>query len=251
MTMLLTSFKPRLEIYSSISFLPSRFSLENYSYVINFKAGSFIRGLLNSLKIALIVMAIQLITASFAGYALARFKNPVFNMFSVFLLSLYMLPVTLCLIPLFIIFKIFNLHDTHTGLILAYLSISLPFCIWMFKSYVESIPYDLEESAMMEGASQFRAFLMIILPMTKPGLAAVSIYTFINCLQEYLMASVFVKKETLLTMTVALQIFRQENFEDEAALMSASCIASIPMILFLLLAQKYIVAGITAGAVKG
>lgn len=249
-TMILTSFKPRAESLSG-GILPSRISVESYIYVLWRQNGTYIRSLVNSLWVCSVVVVVQTVIATTCSYAFSRFRSLFFRLFSGFMLLLYMVPATLTLIPLFVIFKGIGIVDSHFSLFLAYTSMTLPFAVWLSKGYIDSIPFAMEESAMIEGASQFKAFYKIIMPVISPGIASVAIFTFLTSWQEYLMSSVFVKKQGLITMTVALQLFVQEFGSDTVALMAAACLGSIPMVILLLVGQKYIVAGMAAGAVKG
>ncbi|WP_322182375.1 carbohydrate ABC transporter permease [Neglectibacter caecimuris] len=249
-TMLLNAFKPRAESLSA-NILPSRLSFESFEYVLSARDNLFFRSLLNSIKVCSIVVVIQVVVAGCCGYAFSRFKGIFFRGFSNLMLLLYMIPGGLTLIPLFIIFKNLSITDTHFSLFLAYTSMTMPFSVWMTKGYIDSVSFSLEESAMVEGASQFKAFYKIILPIILPGISSVAIFTFISCWQEYLMSSIFVKDQKLITMTVALQMFVQEFGSDVVSLMAAACLGTIPMIILLIFGQRYIVAGMTAGAVKG
>ena len=250
-TMITTAFKSSNELYLGNSFFPKHPTIEKFLYVIKFQDGLFLRGLANSTLVGLVVIAVLIPVSALAGYALARFKGRIFRAYSSLLLVLYMLPISLALLPLFTVFKTINVLDTPTALFLAYMMMSVPFAVWMFKGFVASIPVELEEAAMIDGCSKFGAFCRVILPLTGPGIASISIYTFLSCWSEYLMSSVFVKDKTLQTATVMIQFFKQEQYADWGALMAAATMNCIPAILLLLFAQKYIVAGITAGSVKG
>jgi len=249
-TMILTALKPRSESLST-SILPTRISFESFVYVLEKGNGTFVRSLGNSLLVSSVVVICQVFIATACSYAFSRYKCLYFKIFSGFMLLLYMVPGTLTLIPQFVIFKSLNITDTHMSLFLAYTSMTLPFSVWLSKGFIDSIPFDLEESAMIEGASQFKAFYIVILPIISPGVASVAIFTFLSCWQEYLMSSIFVKKVELSTMTVALQLFIQEFGSDFVSLMAAALLGSIPIIFLIIFGQKYIVAGMAAGAVKG
>jgi ABC-type glycerol-3-phosphate transport system permease component len=164
---------------------------------------------------------------------------------------LQLFPAILLLIPLFVIFTALNLVDTLLGCILAYTTTNLAFSIWMIKGFMDSIPFDLEEAGMIDGCTQFMAFLRIIIPVSMPGISTVGIFTFINSWGEYTLASILLRSDKNITLTLGLQKFVLQFTADWPALMTASTIATIPTILFLAFAQKYLVRGMSAGAVKG
>jgi len=187
-----------------------------------------------------------------AGYAISRYKHElkILKLYSKILLVIQMFPTMLMLIPLFIIFKNAGLANSKLSIILLYLTFSLPFCTWMMSSFFDGIPIELDEAGMIDGCSVFQGFYRIILPVSGPGLAAVCIFAFIYCWNEYLLASVFLKREALKTLPVGIQVFIQQFSKEWGLLMAASVILIIPVVLFLIFMQKYLIAGLTAGAVK-
>ncbi len=243
-----TALKKKSESFSP-ALLPRAPSLENFAYVL--RETIYARYVLNSLVIACTVTLACIVVASVAGYALSRFRSGFFSFYSILLLILQMFPGVLLLIPLFVIYSKLGMADTHLAVMISYTTINLPFSIWMLKGYFDTIPFDLEESGLIDGCSQFRSFYFIILPISAPGISTVAIFTFINSWNEYILASIFLKSSELKTLTVGLQLFVQQFSTDWPSLMAASTIAAVPTIIFLFIAQKYIVEGLTAGAVKG
>ena len=212
---------------------------------------SFGQYLWNSVIIALAVVAFCVVFASCAGYALSRCRGKVFSGYIVFLLILQMFPLVLVLIPLFWIFKTLGLVDNQLSVAISYIAINLPFATWMLKGFFDSISIEIEEAAFIDGMGPAQSFLKIMLPLSLPGIATVAIFTFNNCWNEYMLASVFLRSNELQTMTIGLQMFQVQNNADWSTMMAASTIALIPSIIFLVFMQKYIVQGLTAGAVKG
>jgi ABC-type glycerol-3-phosphate transport system permease component len=157
----------------------------------------------------------------------------------------------LLLMPLYLIFRRLGLINTLGSVILSYITGNLAFSIWMLKGFFDTIPIELEQAAMVDGCTRFQAFRKVIIPLALPGVATVAIFTFINAWNEYTLASIFLRNDKILTMTVGLQRFIQQVRADWAQLMAASTVATLPTLLFLLFAQKYLIEGMTAGAVKG
>ena len=150
-----------------------------------------------------------------------------------------------------LIFKTLGLVDNQLSVIICYISINLPFATWMLKGFFDDISIDIEEAAFIDGLGPAQSFLKIVLPLSLPGIATVAIFTFNNCWNEYMLASVFLRSNELQTMTIGLQMFQVQNNADWSTMMAASTIALIPSLIFLLFMQKYMVQGLTAGAVKG
>lgn len=225
------------------------FSLENFGYVM-LKIG-FGKNLLNSAIVSLAVTTACIFCAAPAGYAISRFRGWYFKGYSVLLLLLQMFPIMLMLMPQYLIFTKLHLTNSLWSIIISYTTSNLAFSIWLLKGFYDSIPRELEQAAMVDGCTKFKAFLHVIFPLTLPGIATVSVFTMLNAWNEYTVASVFIKKESAMTMTLGLQKFVQQNGADWPSMMSAACIATIPAILFVLFSQKYLVEGMTAGAVKG
>jgi ABC-type glycerol-3-phosphate transport system permease component len=247
--MLSVSFKTRQEALGSTKFFPSRINLENIKAV--WLRTDFSRNILNSVIVALSTTICCIVIAIIAGYALSRFRGKVFSGYAILLLLLQLFPSVLLLIPLFVIFTSLNLVDTLFACILAYTTGNLAFSIWMVKGFMDSIPFDLEEAGMIDGCTQFKAFTKIIVPISMPGISTVGIFTFINSWGEYTLASILLRSDKNITLTLGLQKFVLQFTSDWPSLMTASSIATIPTILFLVFAQKYLIRGMSAGAVKG
>ena len=248
-SMIGTALKPFGGYMSDTSLFPLKPDLSMINKVLF--STSFGQYLWNSVIIALAVVAFCVVFASCAGYALSRCRGKVFSGYIVFLLILQMFPLVLVLIPIFWIFKTLGLVDNQLSVAISYIAINLPFATWMLKGFFDSISIEIEEAAFIDGMGPAQSFLKIMLPLSLPGIATVAIFTFNNCWNEYMLASVFLRSNELQTMTIGLQMFQVQNNADWSTMMAASTIALIPSIIFLVFMQKYIVQGLTAGAVKG
>lgn len=243
-----TAFKGDAEALSNTSLFPARPVLDSFEKVL---ASDFIMTALNSLKIGTAVSCICVILACLSGYALSRCSGKLFALYGGGVMVLQMFPMMLMIIPLFLIFKNLHLIDTHMSLVLSYTCLNLPFSIWLMKGFFDTVPYELEESAYIDGGSKFYTLIKIIIPVSLPGIATSGIFTFLNVWNEYTFSNTFVKNPKLVTLTVGLQEYLSQNSNSWGQMMAASTIGIIPSILFLLLAQKYLIQGMTSGSVKG
>jgi ABC-type glycerol-3-phosphate transport system permease component len=246
----LNAFRSTAEILSTTSIIPQHPTLANFAYLsarTNFW-GFFV----SSLIVAGLGTVISIICAGAAGYALSRYHKLRFvSNYSRALMLVQMFPLILALIPLFIIFHTLGLVNTYYSVILVYTLLNLPFATWMFEGFFDAIPRELEEAAFVDGCSRFRSLTRIVLPLSGPGTAAVTIFTFLLCYNEYLIASVFLRDPDTMTIPVGIQMFMQQYSTDWGSLMAAASLASIPTIIFFLFVQKYMIQGVVAGAVKG
>jgi ABC-type glycerol-3-phosphate transport system permease component len=247
--MLSVAFKGRQEALSSTKFFPERIKWDNIALV--WGRTDFSRNIMNSVIVAVSSTLCCIIIAVIAGYALSRFRGKVFSGYAILLLLLQLFPTILLLIPLFVIYTSLGLVDTLFACILAYTTGNLAFSIWMIKGFMDTIPFDLEEAGMIDGCTQFSAFLRLIIPISMPGISTVGIFTFINSWGEYTLASILLRSDHNITLTLGLQKFVLQFTSDWPSLMTAASIATIPTILFLVFAQKYLIRGMSAGAVKG
>lgn len=249
LSMITTAFKTSTELYKSASFLPQKPALDNFTYVL--KNTNFSTNIINSVIVSLIVTVISVVAAALAGYALTRFRGTPVKMFSVLLYLVQMIPAILLMMPLFMVIRKIGLYDRLSSLVIAYTAINLPICIYMMKSFFATIPHEIEESAVIDGCSQFKAYLLLVLPISAPGLTSVGIIAFIYSWNEFMLASVFIRSDSAKTLSVGLSQFSQQFSVEWGAMMAAATLATIPAALFLIFAQKYIIQGLTAGAVKG
>ncbi len=249
--LVLTSLKPTEEIMLSNGLIPRVFTIENYETVL--MTTSFPIYIKNSLIVSLTVMVYATALASMAGYAVARYRRRCkpLDVFARLLLLLQMFPLVLSLIPLYRTFLNLALIDKLASLMLANGTFSLPFSIWLLSGFFESIPLEMEEAGVIDGCSRWQVFYRLILPLSKPGISSAAIFTFINSWNEYMIANIFVKSNTIRTLPIGLTMFIQQFTSEWGSLMAASTITLLPAAMFLIFAQKYVVQGLTAGAVKG
>ena len=248
-SLMLNSFRSTSEILSSTSLLPRAFSLENYFFVTQRTA--FFQYLSNSLIMAGGGMVLSILAATLAGYVLSRWNRGFFRIYGIGLFLVQMFPVLLALIPLFILFKALNLINTHVGMIILYTVAQLPFATAMFRAFFDGIPRDLEEAAMIDGATRLQSFGLVVLPLAGPAIAAVAIFAFLFSYNEYLIAVVFLRSEALFTIPVGIQQFMQQYNTDWGSLMAAATLAMIPTFILFLFIQKYMMYGAIGSGVKG
>ncbi|WP_028059722.1 carbohydrate ABC transporter permease [Candidatus Solirubrobacter pratensis] len=236
---------------SSSDLIPPHPSLDNYTSI--FQNSSFTRALANSAIVSLTTTFIGVIVGSFAAYALARLRmNGKFLLLGI-VLSITTFPQIAIAAPLFRLWSNIGLYNTLIGLIIPYLTFALPLSIYILVSFFREIPKDLEEAALVDGATNFEAFRKVVVPLAAPGLATTAILTFIAAWNEFLLATTLTSSTTARTVPVAISQFTgSSEFEVPLGTQSAaSVVISIPLIILVLLFQKRIVAGLTAGAVKG
>ena len=234
-------FKPTLEHYKSIL-------VQQEEAIVGQQNFDFYKYLLNSLIISISTTVLAVVIAYPAAYSLARYRTLGDN-YSFWVLSIRMLPPVIFLIPISILFAIYGLSDTRIGLIIAYLTFNIPFACWIIKSFIEDIPVDLEKAAYMDGYSRFQVMARIVFPLTRSAVAAVMIICFIFSWNEFLFAMVIsFQKATPLTAGVGL--FVTGYGIRWGRISAAAVIAIIPTVLVGLIGQRYLVRGLTMGAVK-
>jgi len=246
-----TAFKSKGEIFQfPTRLLPLDWTWENYAEL--FRITQFLRYFINTAVISMVAAVISIIIATCASYSLSRFRIPGGGIIAVALLLMYMLPEIVLGIPFMKIFLFLGLSDSLVALTIAYISITLPFSIWMLRSYIESIPTALEEAALIDGCTRFQGFLRVIVPQAVPGIMATTIFTFILCWNEYLYALILITSEQNKTLTLGLSILLGETAIYSWGMLAAgSVLTVIPVIVLFVFFQKHIVAGFTAGAIKG
>ncbi len=229
---------------------PKDFSTSNFVSVM--KDQPFARWLLNSAIVAAATTVVGVFLACTAAYAFSRFVFPGRRTGLMSFLVSQMFPGTLMLIPLYIILvKWLGLGSSRIGLVLVYATTSIPFCVWMLKGYFDTIPKELEEAAIMDGASPGTIFLRIILPLAKPAVAVTALFSFMTGWNEFILAATFMDKEVMYTAPVGLRFFVGGFSQQWGYFAAGSIIVSIPVVALFMFLQKYLVSGLTAGAVKG
>jgi len=248
--MALSSIKPLGELYTAPPvWLPEHPTFENFTHVLF--DSNIPRYFLNSTIISFGSTAIALALAVFASYGFARFKFRGKGLAQAFILLGQLLPTAAIIVPLFITLRIFGLVNSYLGLILVYTIITLPLSVWMLTSYFRAIPAELEEAAIIDGATRLGILFRITLPLSLPGLVAIIVYAFVTTWNEFLFALVLAQDYRVKTLPIGIAEFTTEFNTDWGAVMAASLIMTLPIAILFLAMQKMFVGGLTAGAVKG
>ena len=246
----LTSIKADTANFAEgVQYLPSKPTLENYRAL--WATTPFGRDFWNSLIIAVVVVVLSLLVSILAAYALSHFefrlRTPLITSF----LLIYMFPEILLLVPLFILMRTLGVLNTYAGLVMAEMTLAIPFCVWMLTSYFKQFPADLEEAAQIDGATQLGAFVRVVLPLAVPAIVAASLLAFIISWNNFLFAFMFTTGDDVRTLPVALQMFVGGEYRVFYGEMSASAVlTTLPVAGLFLFFQRYLVSGLTAGAVK-
>lgn len=246
--MLLTSVKPNQDLsLFPVRYWPSAFTLAHFDMLL--QRTSFAHNWFNSLLIATGAVIVGLSVSIPAAYAFSRFKFKGRNFFLTGFLVINMFPIVLLIIPLFVLMRHLGLIDTFIGVIIGHSTFSIPFSIWMLVSYFNAIPQDLDEAAMIDGASRLQTIRLVVLPLITPGVVTTAIYVFITSWNEYLFA-MMLSGDKVRPVTVALQLFIGEFTVQWGLLTAGGALIALPVTLLFLFIQKRLVGGLTAGAVK-
>lgn len=253
--MLSTSLKPSSEQFAiPPHWIPEQITLANYTKIFNpnryGSGGLFTTYFFNSMVVSIASTILSVLVSVPAAYAFSRFKFPGKDMSYFAVLVRNMFPLIVFLIPLFVMMRILQLQNTLAGLVLAYLTFTLPLAIWLLKGFLDGIPRELELAARIDGCTRFGAFVRIILPLTAPGLAATAIYAFVQAWNEYAFARTLTESAALRTLPVGLSYFFTENTSDWGGLMAAAFLFSIPVVIVFMILQRFFIAALTQGAVK-
>lgn len=248
------SLKPSSEIADG-RFIPAHFSLDSYKSL--FEGGisdsPFIKPLINSILIALITTVVAITLAALTAYAIARLEFPGKRVILAGALAIAMFPPISTVGPLFDMWRALGIYDTYLGLIIPYLTFSLPLAIYVLVAFFREIPWDLEQAAQVDGATPFQAFRKVILPLAAPGVFTAAILVFIFAWNDFVFAISLTSSDASRTVPAALAFFTGESTftEPTGSIAAAAVVVTIPIIVFVLIFQRRIVAGLTAGAVKG
>ncbi|HEV8440696.1 MAG TPA: carbohydrate ABC transporter permease, partial [Methylomirabilota bacterium] len=248
--MTITSFKNEDQMRSMVSmFWPSPFVTDNYQQLLG--KTDFLAWYRNSIVVALSSTFAATAIGTIGAYALARLRFLGRAFMASAVLITYLVPPSILFIPLYAQIRNFGLADSLTGLIAAYPSFTVPFVTWLLMGYFESIPEELEESAMIDGATRFGAFYRVVLPLAAPGLLAAALYAFTQAWNEFLYALVFITDVKLRTLPVGLSTFITGDVYGWGFLMAGAVLTTLPVIAAYIYLQRYMVEGLTAGSVKG
>ena len=248
--MVLSSIKPLPELYTVPPvWLPQAPTLRNYATVLF--SSNVPRYFLNSVVISVGSTALGLGLAIFAAYGFARFRFPGKRYYQAAILIGQLLPTATIIVPLYIVLQAAGLLNTYAGLILVYMILTLPLSVWMLIGYFRSIPIELEEAAFIDGASRLRVLFGITLPLSLPGIVAVIVYAFVTTWNEFIFALCFASDSRVKTLPIGLSEFSTELNTDWGAVMAASVVMTLPIIVLFLAMQRLFIGGLTAGATKG
>ncbi|WP_328609668.1 carbohydrate ABC transporter permease [Amycolatopsis sp. NBC_00345] len=248
--MFTTSLKTPGDVLSpKYDLIPTSATLSNFASALT-KPG-FVTYLGNSLIVTLGAVIAALVVGVLAAIPLARFRFRGRKGFLLLILMAQLAPLSALFIPMYLLMRDIGLLNTLPSLLLVYFATSLPFTVWMLYGFVNGIPYDLEEAAMIDGCSRTGAFRRVTLPLLGPGLVTTSVFSFITAWNEFLFALVFMRDQSKQTLPVWLSSFRTAFSVDWGGVMAASVIYAIPALVFFLIVQRKLVSGMTAGAVKG
>lgn len=249
--MLVSSFRDNTQLMS----FPPHFSfsfenLENYSKI--FSTPKYMQYFKNSLITSVGSVVVSLIVSVLASFSFSRYRLKCKNLLMTTLMNIQVFPVTVIIISLFTFYSSMGLLNTYHGLILADLIYSLPFTVWFLKSFMDTVPMSLDEAASIDGCSRLGVLTRIVLPVVRPGLIAIAIYTFLYAWDDFVFAQTIMKSPGMKTLPVGMaESFVGEYVYDYAGMMTLSVLASLPVVIGFIFAGKYMVEGLTAGAVKG
>ncbi|MDR7542918.1 MAG: carbohydrate ABC transporter permease [Armatimonadota bacterium] len=243
------SFKTVPELTSpQPTFWPKTFTLEHY--VRLFHQVPFVTYFLNSVYVAAGATAITLVLASLAAYSVYRCRYRGRELLFRAFISIYIFPRVLLIIPLYVTFTHLGIIDTLVALIIVNVTVVAPFSIWMLRAFFTGVPLELEDAAMVDGASRLQVLVRIFLPLSAPGLAALALNSFLMSWTEYLFAAIFIISDARKTLPIGMAYFLEQYFIDWGLLMASSVIIAVPPILLFGLAGRWFISGLTAGAIK-
>lgn len=229
-------------------FLPKQYTFDNFVHVI--KDLKFATNMGNSVIIALITTLIAIVISSMAAYGIVRFFPKIGSIMSKALVTTYMFPPILLAIPYSLVMAKLGLTNTRIGLVIVYLSFSVPYAVWMLVGFFKTVPIGIEEAAHVDGANKLQTFIQIVLPLVMPGIVATAIYTFINAWNEFLYSLILINSTSKMTVSVALKSLQGAEILDWGDMMAASVLVVIPSVVFFMFIQNKIAGGMTDGSVK-
>jgi multiple sugar transport system permease protein len=248
-SMVVLSFRQGGQSTGAFSFLPLPFTLEHFDALIN--AAGFATYVRNSFAVAMGTVICAIPIAILTGYGLSRFRLRGRQAFMLILLMTQFVPPAMLIIPLFIIFKQIGLLNTLIGLVMVNTTFELPLTAILMRGFISGIPIDLEEAAMVDGCTRFQSVVRILLPLLTPGIVAVAAFAFVGAWNNFLFALFLINAQDLYTVPVGLSYFLGEYNVDYAALAAGGVVAVAPVVLIFALIQRYLVGGLSVGAVKG
>jgi multiple sugar transport system permease protein len=250
--MLITSFKDYDQIRSiRTPFIPNPFNFQGYENLLINGKHPFLLWFTNSLTVAAVVTPLTVIISALAAYALIRLRFIGAGIIASVILIVYLVPGSLLFIPMYQVVKFFGLVGQMQALWIVYPTFSIPFATWLLMGYVQSLPEDLEQAAMIDGASRLQALIRIVLPLMAPALLAIFLFTFTGVWNEYLYAFVLLSSASQMTVPVGMTFMIINDIFQWPDLMAASVLITVPVVILFIYTQRYMVEGLTAGGVKG
>lgn len=245
-----TSMKPPADVFTDPpTVLPQSPTFENFWRL--FTATNFLLYFRNTLKVAGLAVLLTTLVGAAGAYSLTRYRYRGREQIAGMILCTYMFAPIMVVIPFFILVKRVGIENTHLALILAFTSLCLPFTLWLLRAFFETIPVELEEAAMVDGADRFRAVLYVVLPLALPGIIATAIFTFILAWNDYIFTRILISADELKTLPVGVQDLFHSALIDWGLIMAAGMMITIPALMFFVAVQRYLVRGWGTGAVKG
>jgi ABC-type glycerol-3-phosphate transport system permease component len=245
-----TSFKPPVEVFAQPpAFVPGEPTLDNFRRL--FTSTNFLTYFRNSLVVSGLAVLLTMVVSAAGAYSLTRYRYPGREKIAGLILCTYMFAPIMVVIPFFILVKKVGIENTHVALVLAFTSFCLPFTLWLLRAFFETIPVELEEAALVDGAGRARAVVYIVLPLALPGIIATSIFTFILAWNDYIFTRILISSDDLKTLPVGVQDLFHAALTDWGLIMAAAMMITIPALLFFVTVQRYLIRGWGAGAVKG
>lgn len=230
---------------------PTEVSFANFEHIFTMGDGLFWRQLFNSIVIAGVTTILGVVLACTAAYAFSRFRFPGRKVGLASFLITQMFPGVVMAIPLYILLDELKLLNSLTGLVLVYSTSAIPFCVWTLKGYFDTIPKDLEEAAIMDGASQWTIFTKVILPLARPAIVVTALFSFMTAWNEFILAATFLNDEKMFTLPVMLQRFVGDYSTQWGYFAAGAILVSLPVMALFFRLQRHLIGGLTAGGVKG
>jgi len=245
-----TSFKPPSEVFAQPpSFIPHQVTWDNFKRL--FTSTHFLIYFRNSILVSGCTVLLTMMVSAIGAYSLTRYQYPGREKIAGLILCTYMFAPIMIVIPFFILAKKIGIENTHFALVLAFTSFCLPFTLWLMRAFFKTIPIQLEEAALVDGADRIRAVIHVVLPLALPGIIATSIFTFILAWNDYIFTRILITSDELKTLPVGVQDLFHSALIDWGLIMSAGMMITIPALLFFVTIQRYLIRGWGAGAVKG
>ena len=248
--MISTSFKPLREIFVYPPyFLPKNFTLANFARL--FEQTRFLTYFKNSVLVSTSAVVFTMMFATAGAYSLTRFKFYGRERLASLILFTYMFAPIMIVIPFYVLIKKIGLANTHIALVMAYTAFCLPFSLWLLRAFFQSIPMALEEAALIDGAGRIRAVIHVIFPLALPGIIATGIFTFILAWNDYIFVRILITSDELKTLSVGIADLHNATVIDWGMIMSGGMLITVPVLIFFIFIQRYLIAGWGAGAMKG